>query len=150
MSEYHIHFMTYSFLPFFLSTDNSTSFRLKPLSSLDLIKCSAEVIGTSVGKSSVILCPNFFSKLIAVTRWTCLRHTSSTSCNNDTFTWKIPLSVVTSKVPLSSTLISLTIVSSLCQLCFVLWYLQVYQLHLEIYLRQGTYGHGLLLLIWRL
>ena len=51
--------MTYSLLPFFLSTDNSTPFRLKPLSSLDLIKDSAEVIGTSVGKSSVILCPNF-------------------------------------------------------------------------------------------
>ena len=49
--------MAYSFLPFFFKTDNSTSFKLNPLRRFDLMKASLEVIGTSVGKSSVIEWP---------------------------------------------------------------------------------------------
>ena len=47
--------MTNAFLPFFLSTDNSTSFKLKPFRRLDLMKGSADVIGTSVGNNSVMV-----------------------------------------------------------------------------------------------
>ena len=51
--------MTNTFLPFFFKTDNSTSFKLKPLSVLFLIKDSLDVIGTSVGNNSVIVWPRF-------------------------------------------------------------------------------------------